>query len=194
MNGERDRDGGFTFVELLIASALTLGVLATAGWMLLAALYGGRDVTASGVVSSQAQILANSIRSGVGSGADVELGSFAGDGQLLKATVAEFDSSGVRSSDWACTYWALTSDGRAYTKRSSTAVTPPAVQTSSAFNGWTLLASGLEGIAGSDILSRPSASSVGIKARSNAEGGAPAYVDTTATQRALPEDPGALAC
>jgi len=193
MKGDDHGDAGFTFAELLIASMLTVGVLILSGWMLLASLYGGRDVTTSGTVSSQAQLVANSIRTGIASAADVSLVAFASTGQLLKAATVEFDASGEPQLPWTCQYWAITADGRAYTKHSATATPVPGVQAATAFSGWTLLASSLEPVASEPILSY-SGTSVGIKARSDAEGGAPAFVDSTATVRTLPSDPGSLVC
>jgi hypothetical protein len=186
-------DAGFTFVELIIASMLSIGILILAGWMLLASLYGGRDVTASGTVTSQAQLVVKSIRSGLDSAANVSLAAFASTGQLLKAASVEFNAAGLAQLPWVCEYWAITADGRVYTKQSATATAAPATQDKASFAGWTLLGSSLERVASEPILSH-AGTTVGIKARSDAEGGAPAYVDTTATVRTLPASPGSLVC
>lgn len=188
------RDDGFTFVELLAASVLSLGALALAGWMLLAALYGGRDVGASGAMTSQAQLFATSVRNGIGSGTDAALANFAGGGQILKATVGEFDDAGALVGSWSCAYWVVTDDGRGYSLRSASLEPVPVSQDAGDFDDWTLLATGLEQVAGERILSLSAAGVVGIKARSDAEGGSPAYVETAVAERVLPQDPGAFAC
>lgn len=193
MMDRRDRDAGFTFVELLVASALSISVLVLAGWMLLASIQGGRDVTTSGTASSQAQLLTNSIRAGIGAAADVDLDVFADDGQVLKAAVAEFDGSGNLVGAWSCAYWAITVDGRAYTLRSPSTAVIPTSQTTTAFAGWTRLASGLERVSGAEILTR-TPTAVGITARSDAAGGSPAFVETTVNQRPLPSEPTGVAC
>ena len=101
MRGDEDHaDAGLTFVELLIASMLSVSILVLAGWMLLASLYGGRDVTTSGTVTSQAQFVATSLRSGINSAANVSLAAFAGNGQLLTAATVEFDAAGAPQLPW----------------------------------------------------------------------------------------------
>lgn len=188
------RDEGFTLVELLITSFLAFGVIAVSAWMLVTALNGGRDVSASGNSTSEAQRLVRSISDVVPSSADVALGPFAVSGQLLKATYVEFDASGQPDLPWACVYWAVTSDGRAYTKRTPTAATIPTDQYEASFAGWSLIASGLEPISPSRPILSQTGASVGISARADAEGGAPAVVDASVAVRALPADPGGLTC
>ncbi len=191
----RRRDDGVTLVELIIASFLLVGVAASAGWILVASLNGGKNVSGSGTASSQAQILADSIAGGVRSATDVTLtdlpasptGPTAAHGQLLRAMQGVFDETGAAIS-WSCRAWAITDDGRAYTMRSATHIPDPASQSQSDFAaaGWTLLGSGLEShpVTGDYILSKDS-SSVGVSARGDGGGGSPALVVTSVTVQPL---------
>ncbi len=182
----RRRDDGITLVELLIACFLLVGVTASAGWILVASLNGGKNVTGSGTASSQAQILADSIAGGVRSATGVTLTSFATDGQLLRATQGVFDATGAATS-WSCRAWAITDDGRAYAMRSATHIPDPASQLQSDFAaaGWTFLGGGLEpSPTGGDILSL-TGSSVGVSARGDGGGGSPALVVTSVTVQPL---------
>ncbi len=171
-------------MELLIASGLMVGVLGIVGWMLVASLNGGKQVTGSGNASSQAQILADSVAGGVRSATGVALVPLATDGQLLRATQGTFDATGT-ATDWTCRAWVVTADGRAYTLRSSSAIPTPAGQSAADLAGWTILATGLEPIASGAAILTLTGSSVGVAARGDGSGGSPALVDTSVTVQPL---------
>jgi len=192
-----DPETGFTLVEVLLASFLSVVVLALAGWMLLTAFSGGRDVAGSTTSASQAQLVAVSVSGAVRTSTGLSLTSFAGTGQLLRATEGAFDAAG-NATGWVCRAWAVTSDGRAYTARSAAAIPAPLAQAASAFDGWTLLASGLAPgrTPGQVITLTGQRVELSILATSTIADGAPALVATSVAAQPLTDTQlaGAPAC
>ncbi len=186
-------DRGLTLVELIISSFLMIGVVAFAGWMLVSALTGGRDVTVSNSATSQAQLLADSVVGALRQSDGVTLGAFDADGQILRATHHTFDAEGNEVA-WERVAWAITADGRAYTLRSCSAIDDPTGQSVSDFAGWLLLATGLEPVAVGTPILAPEGSGVAIEVKSDAYGGTPAYVEASVTPHQLPSTVGTGTC
>lgn len=143
----RDESSGFTLVELVVASSLTVVIAVVIGGILLTSLGSERTIRTTTQATSGGQLVAQSIDKGVRNATWIELTTGAGDYFLAVRT-----AGGGATVTWNCQAWYISPDGSAYTRTSSSRITKPAG--SSDVAGWTLLTTGIRPADGASILTR----------------------------------------
>jgi Tfp pilus assembly protein PilW len=127
-------DRGISLVELLVATALALIVLAAVGGMFVSLASTPKTVTSRFEEAGNAQTLANSIDRNVRNSSDFRLTNPVGQDQLLVARTALSDTPIT----WICTAWYYSaSDGTVRYDQSSTAIS--LAPTADELASWTVL-------------------------------------------------------
>lgn len=154
------RDGGFTLVELAVATAVLSVILLAVGGLMLGTTLTQRSVTAVSGASSSAQTAAAELRAELRNAVEVDLRTVDGTDQLLLARVAGTGSSAT----FTCRGWYYAHDEREL--RTSTwpvAGSTPLPSSASAVATWTLLLSGVGPRSGSTtVFSPPSGGTIEI--------------------------------
>jgi type II secretory pathway pseudopilin PulG len=141
-NHDRDNERGFTLVELLISSVLTIIVLVIAGGILISGLRTQEIARSVTDASNTAQQIVRSVQAGVKNATAITVTSNASTGTqlLLVRTV----SSDPNSTDPSCQAWYYTpaNGGAVYTKKTSpaSAITLPVGGPQGV---WTILGAGV---------------------------------------------------
>lgn len=135
--GPTREDAGFTLVELLVASALTVLVLLVTGTIMTQSLRVQATVQSLGDASNGAQLVVRSLQRGLGNASAFKAEAPTAAGQLLRARTAVPAASGAPT--WRCVawYWSSTA-GTLRTTSSTTGAVP--VPTNTALASWARLA------------------------------------------------------
>lgn len=168
---------GFTLIEVIVATMLVSFVIAIAGGMIFSAVTTSKAVTSMTENSTEGQVVAYSVITGIRNSSDFQLSDQSGNDQLL---VARRASSGP-SLTWVCVAWYYSaSNNTVRTTSSSLAILPP---TAAQLANWTLLATDVQPTTGTRIFSalneRLSLSILGLDGTHR-----PIDISTSATSRA----------
>ena len=131
-------DAGFTLVELLIYMAFTVVVLTLVGGMLINSLNAQRSIVSRSEATTSGQTVAQSVHSGVRNAVKHELSATDTDAdQLLVVQTLQLGSEPA-----ICLAWYYKADDDAiYYQRASTPITAPLDDD---YDGWLLLATGVQ--------------------------------------------------
>jgi len=135
-------ESGFTLVELIITSSLSVMVLAIAGSIFIAGLRTQEAAKSVTDAANTAQLIVRSIQAGVKNASAISVTSNAVTGtQLLMARTVSTDpnSSAASCQDW---YYTPSSGGFLYTRR-TTPATPISIPVNGPQGSWTLLGTGV---------------------------------------------------
>jgi hypothetical protein len=173
----RTDERGLTLIELLVYMVLLVLVLIVAGGFLGSTLIQSKTVRAVDDNSTAAQLVADSIESGIRNSSDYSLTSPVGTDQMLVARVA---SKGATLS-WSCAAWYYSAaEGSIRMTRSSTQIVAP---TTAQFATWTLLHAGVHPISGTTIFTT-SGRRLTIAFNGLTDGYPPVAITTSAFSRA----------
>ena len=176
---------GFTLIELLIYALLLSFVVAIAGGMIFGAVTAARTVTGMTQNSTNGQLVADSVVTGIRNSSDFQLSAPVGDDQLL---VARRASSGATLS-WFCVAWYYSAADQSV--RYKISALPILAPTGAELATWTLLADNVQPVSGTQIFSalneRLSMSILGLDGVHR-----PIDISTSATSRAGAS--GSLTC
>ena len=142
----RDESSGFTLIELVVASSLTVIIAIVIGSMLISTLGSEKTIRTTTQATSAGQLVAQSIDKGVRNATWIDLTAASGEYFL---TVRTASSTAVVT--YSCQAWYVTPAGSAYVKSSPTKITKP---TGGNVTGWTLLTTGVQQAGTASILSR----------------------------------------
>ena len=143
----RDDSSGFTLVELIVASSLTVVIAVVIGNILITTLSSEKTVRTTTQATSSGQLVAQSIDKGVRNANWISSPPYLAGGEYFLAVRT---ASGTAVVSYSCTAWFISSTGSAYVRTSPTAIAKP---TGGNVTGWTLLTSGIERAGTADILS-----------------------------------------
>jgi type II secretory pathway pseudopilin PulG len=142
----REDSSGFTLIELVVASSLTVIIAIVIGSMLITTLGSEKTVRTTTEATSVGQLVAQSIDKGVRNATWIDLTAASGEYFL---TVRTASSTAVVT--YSCQAWYITPAGSAYVKSSPTKITKP---TGGNVTGWTLLTTEVQQAGTASILSR----------------------------------------
>jgi len=129
---------GFTLIELLIYVSLMVVVVTLVGAILITALTGQKDITASSSGSTGGQLVTQNINNNVRSATAIHVTPISSTRELLQVSTP---GRGATASPTCVALYFTTDDGGAvFTMSSSTTIATP---TGSNPSGWTKLAEGL---------------------------------------------------
>lgn len=136
-NLRRDEEG-FTLVELIIYSALFVGVVIIVGSLLINTLRGDTLVRDSATATQTAQLITRSFKPSIANASDLQRTLTAGNGELVVAHTL----GGQATPTWRCDAWFYdpSGDGSIYWKSGPAGVAIPVPTT---YAGWTKLADGV---------------------------------------------------
>ena len=146
MSVDERNDSGFTLVELMVTSVLTLIVLAAVGGLLISLLRTPQAVTARVAASGGAQLAADSVELGIRNSSDFRLTSPQGSDQLLVARTAQSGSTIV----WVCSAWYYSATDNSI-RATTSSTTIPAAPTANDLATWTLLDTSVTPVSGTSI-------------------------------------------
>ncbi|MEJ1231044.1 MAG: hypothetical protein WDM88_11105 [Galbitalea sp.] len=162
-------EAGFTLVELMVASLLTVIVVGVIGGILISSQNTQGVVSTVGTATTSGQLVTNSIESGIRNSENWSTrlrplhahGARRGD-QLLTALVVGGGATAVAK----CTAWYYSaSTGSIRYRSSATAIPTP---TSATLSSWSLLSSGVMPISGTSVFSLTGTNGVSIAFKENA--------------------------
>jgi type II secretory pathway pseudopilin PulG len=142
----RDESAGFTLVELVVASSLTVVIAVIIGGILITTLGSEKTIRTTTEATSNGQLVAQTIDKGVRNATWIDLTAASGEYFL---TVRTASSTAVVT--YSCQAWYITPAGSAYMRTSPTKITKP---TGGNVTGWTLLTGGIQQSGTASILSR----------------------------------------
>jgi Tfp pilus assembly protein PilW len=142
----RDETSGFTLIELVVASSLTVIIAVVIGGILISTLGSEKTIRTTTEATSGGQLVAQSIDKGVRNATWIDLTAVSGEYFL---TVRTASSTAVVT--FSCQAWYITPAGTAYLKTSPTKITKPV---GGNVSGWTLLTTGIQQAGTASILSR----------------------------------------
>ena len=169
---------GFTMIELLIASMLSVLVLVLIGGMLINSLSSERVVRNATAASNAGQLVAKSVTKGVRNASNINLTEpVPGEQLLMVRTAGASDDAGA----FKCQAWYF-APGEVRMKISSTAILAP---TPAQLATWTLVGDGIEQVAGAPILTRNpvDGKKIDIKLNAVSGDGAPVLINTSTVSR-----------
>ena len=142
----RDESSGFTLIELVVASSLTLIIAIVIGSILMSTLGSEKTIRTTTQATSNGQLVAQSIDKGVRNATWIDLTAASGEYFLTVRT-----ASSTATVTYSCQAWYITPAGSAYVQNSPTKITKP---TAGNVSGWTLLTTGVQQVGTTSILSR----------------------------------------
>lgn len=140
------REGGFTMIELLVASLLFVIVFTIVGGIFFSLLRTQQTVNVLTGSANSGQLAANSIEGGIRNSSDFQL-TAVGTDQLIVARTA---GSGTTLT-WACTAWYYSAAGEGEIRSTRTTGAAIDAPTSAELADWTLVLEGVEPRTGSTI-------------------------------------------
>lgn len=141
-------DEGISLIELVVASAMALIVMAAAGSLFISLASTPKTVTSRFAQAGNAETLATSVNRNVRNSSDFRLTNPVGTDQLLVARTA-LQGTPIT---WVCTAWYFSaSDGSVRYEQSPTAI--PLVPTAADLSTWTVLDVQVSPTAGTGIFS-----------------------------------------
>lgn len=171
-------DAGFSLIELIVASALGVLVLSIVGGMVISSFLTERTVNDSTTSSNLGQLALSSLSLGVRHASDLSLVEPTADSQVLMALIVDDVLSTPATAH--CESWFI-GDGEVRTERSSTAIAIPSGPADVA--DWTLLATGVEEVGSTPMLTMPGELTVQLKMQLHGDDGLTVLMDTTAVSR-----------
>ena len=137
-------------IELIVYSALTIVVLSVVGGILVTILTVQRNVVNGATTAEQAQLIAETVESGVRNATAIKIENFSSGDQMVTARSAKTGSTIT----WSCLAWYFSADsiheGNIRYFRSSTAIATP---NSGELASWTLLGEGISQVSSTPIFS-----------------------------------------
>ncbi len=184
-------EAGLTLIELLVAAALSLLVMALVGGLFLGASHTQNSVRTATQAANLGQLISRSIEQGVDNATALSVQSNTATGsQLLLARKFSMDpnvdptqgaANGTSCQAW---YYSSASGGAMYTK-TTTPASPIAMPTGTPDSSWTLIGNGLQvGVDASPsalIFAAPNGTRVDLKFDVTNGTGNPVHIETTAT-------------
>ncbi|MEO7146377.1 MAG: prepilin-type N-terminal cleavage/methylation domain-containing protein [Terrimesophilobacter sp.] len=168
---------GITLIELLIYALLLSFVVAIAGGMIFGAVTAAKTVTGMTQNSTNGQLVADSVVTGIRNSSDFQLSTPVGNDQLL---IARRASSGA-TINWSCVAWYYSAADKSV--RYKISASPFLAPTAGELATWTLLANNVQPVSGTAIFSalneRLSMSILGLDGVHR-----PIDISTSATSRA----------
>jgi Tfp pilus assembly protein PilW len=178
----RHDDGGFTLIEMVIATALSVVVLAILGSVFVSVTKAQSSVTSLGSATTNGQLAIRSIDQGVRNSSIVAVKAVGSD-LLLQARTVGSGSTAV----WSCTDWYFSvTDKTIRVKTSGTAITAP---TSTALQkSWMLLASDVTPVSSTPVFALTSTSTGQTVAQSFrvTTAGSPSVFANSSSNQAVP--------
>ena len=116
----RDESSGFTLIELVVASSLTVIISIVIGSMLISTLGSEKTVRTTTQATSSGQLVAQSIDKGVRNATWIDLTASSGEYFLTVRT-----ASSTATVTYRCQAWYITPAGTAYMQSSPTKITKP---------------------------------------------------------------------
>jgi len=175
-----DNHDGFTLVELIVAIGLFVIVIGMVGAFMVNAMTTQKTVRSVTEATSQGQLVARSIKSGVTNASGITLtnltsGATAG-GQLL---IARTLGAGA-TPQWTCQAWYFSGDGGAvYMMRSPGAIAAPTSKTPA----WTLLVENVRAQSPGSGIFFATTNTARVNLTVNTDSGSGVRIDTSATVR-----------
>jgi hypothetical protein len=172
-------DDGFTLSELAVYGLLLGLVVSTAAGILISGSVSERTVRTVVGASTESQLVADSIETGIRNASAYALTSPSTGTQLLRARVAQ----GTAGVQWNCAAWYYTpnmQNGSVWYKSSNTAIANP---TTANINTWILLADDIKPISGSSTIFTIGANQLTFSFEAEAGNDPPASVTSSATSR-----------
>jgi prepilin-type N-terminal cleavage/methylation domain-containing protein len=176
-------DRGFTLIELIVASMLSVLVLSIVVGMMISSFSTERIVQGSNESSSLGQLAASSISRGTRHASALELSAPTADSQLLRALIV--DDVLPTPVTAHCESWYY-GGGEVRTERSASAIPVPTSAADVA--SWTLLADGVAPVASTPVLAI-SGLTVDLTMQLTTGDGLTVLIDTTAVSRQPGEVP-----
>ena len=177
MNARIREDRGFTLIELLVSSMLLVLVIGGVGGILLSAMSAEDTVRDTTTAARSGQLAVASLTKGVRQARAVEVSTPFADASLVRTMIVDDATEG--SAQAHCEAWVF-AGGEVRTLRSAAAIAAPG--SLAAVAGWTLLASGVESVAGRPMVS---ANGVGVDVvfQVSQSDGPQALIETQAVSR-----------
>jgi type II secretory pathway pseudopilin PulG len=166
---------GFTMIELIIASMLSVLVLVVVGGMLINSLSSQRVVLDATQASNTVQFAAKSVTRSVRNASDLRLTAPVAGEQLLEVRTA---GTSADAGVFRCQAWYYSAGELRMTSSNSAIAAPTPAQLAT----WTLIGSGIQQVAGAPVFAL-TGRQVDIKIDASAGDGAPVLVSTTAVSR-----------
>lgn len=151
------RDHGFTFTEMLVASALFSLVILVAGGIFLGQFRAQQQVTAVTGATTDAQIAANTIDEGIRNSSAFRVVPVGSD-QLLVARVA----GSATTLQWSCHAWYYSASEGTIRSSVRTPASAVAVPTAGDLASWTLLVDGVRPRGGSAVVFSESGATLSV--------------------------------
>ena len=142
----RDDSSGFTLIELVVASSLTVIVAVVIGSILISTLGSEKTIRTTTQATSAGQLVAQSIDKGVRNATWIDLTAASGEYFLTVRTASQ-----TAVVTYRCQAWYITPAGVAYMTSSPTKITKPS---DGNVTGWTLLTTGIHQSGTASVLSR----------------------------------------
>jgi len=143
-------DRGMGLIELIVYSALTVVVLSVVGGILITILTVQRNVVNGATTAEQAQLIAETVESGVRNATAIQIENFSSGDQMVTARSAKTGSTIT----WSCLAWYFTANsvhgGNIRYLRSNSAIVTP---NSSELSNWTLLGEGVSPVSSTPVFS-----------------------------------------
>lgn len=173
----RTDEEGFTLVELLVYSLLLVLVLAIVGGLFISTLRTESRIRSVTFASTQSQLIADSIGSGIRNASSFTVRQVGTDDQLLLARVATGDSALA----WTCMAWYYDQSGNGSVryKRSATEIRDLAQRD---VDGWTLVGEGVQAVTGTTIFDQ-AGSTLKVEFTGTTEQSAPVAITSSTASR-----------
>jgi type II secretory pathway pseudopilin PulG len=165
---------GFTLIELIIYSMLSIVVLLIVGGFLINSLRAENTVRAATEATTSGQLVSQSVGRGIRNASAIQRTEPWTDAVLLTART----SNSAAAAGWVCQAWAY-SAGQIRTKTSTTAIPTP---TASTVKTWTLLSDGVAPVPGTPVFAVTDRS-VDLAFESATGTGKPVLIQTSALSR-----------
>jgi prepilin-type N-terminal cleavage/methylation domain-containing protein len=173
----RDEQSGFTLIELVVASMLTVVIAVVIGNILITTLGSEKTVRTTTQATSAGQLVAQSIDKGVRNAVWISPLPYATGGDYF-LTVRTAD--GKKDVTYTCQAWYITAAGSAYVRSSDSPILKP---TGGNVTGWTLLTTGIERSGAQHILDSSLAGQVDIHFEVDAGDAPNVLISTSALSR-----------
>lgn len=170
-------DDGFTLIELIVYCLLLVLVVSVVGGVLISAQTSERTVRSVTAASTQSQLIADSIGTGIRNASDFEVRDMAEGDQLLLARVAV----GATSITWTCAAWYYDSsaEGSMRYTRSTGRILEPSQRD---LDGWTLLGEGVQQVSGATIFDQ-TGSTLKVEFTGSTDDSAPVAITSSTASR-----------
>ncbi|MFT4123819.1 MAG: hypothetical protein QM635_08305 [Microbacteriaceae bacterium] len=126
----RPADDGLTIIELAVAMFVSAVIIALIGTVFLQGFSTQREVSSIGSSQSNADVILQSLQSGIGNASSFTVGTATSSGQLVTARTARASSTPSVSTTWVCQAWYYSATLQSiYTTTASSAISAPSSTT-----------------------------------------------------------------